>query len=216
VELLRDGESPYGFSYGYLADLIAYTGSEPGSPQHTFLMAAFDDLDSEYNGVFGYRLEDAQIVFYWYTETYEDDDDGLHNEFELILSDDCSVRWDFNFAYYSGYGYDLFTGIYLGHDDQTLYEVVRGSIPNQQSWIFTESGLPGGGSEDADENGVPDECEGLGDMNNDGVVDVADALGFADCLQGPGVTVGADCQRADFDYDADVDLQDVAAFYDSF
>ncbi len=216
VELLREGESPYGFSYGYMADLIAYTGGDPDSPRHTFLMTAFDDLDSEYNGVFGYELEDAQVVFYWYTETYEDDDDGRHNEFEMILSDDFSVRWNFNSAYYSGYDYDLFTGVYLGHNDQTLYEVMREVIPNQESWVFTETGLPGGDSEDADENGIPDECEGRGDMNDDGLVNVADLSGFVTCLQGPDIVVGLECQRADFDYDSDVDLEDVAAFCESF
>jgi hypothetical protein len=216
VELLRAGETPYGFLYGYVADLIAYTAGNPGAPHHTYLLAAFDDLDSGYNGIFGYRFEDTQVVFYWYTETYEDDDDGLHNEFEIILSDDASVWWNFGSAFYSSYGYDLFSGIYLGHGDQILHEITRDRIPEFESWVFTEAGLPGGGSDDLNANGIPDECEDRGDMNDDGTVDLADLPAFRECLKGPGLTVGPECERADFDADADVDLHDVAGFFAAF
>jgi hypothetical protein len=82
--------------------------------------------------------------------------------------------------------------------------------------VFTEAGLPGGGSDDLNANGIPDECEDRGDMNDDGTVDLADLPAFRECLKGPGVAVGPECERADFDDDADVDLQDVAGFFAAF
>jgi hypothetical protein len=215
VELLRTGDAPYGYSYGPVDELIAYTGSVPEDPRHTFLLAAFDDLDSEYQGVFGYEADSDRVIFYWLTETYDDDDDGLPNEFEIILGNDSSVRWNFNYAYYAGYGYDLFTGLYLGHNDQVLYEITREEIPHEASWVYTETGLPGGDSEDSNGNGIPDECEGQGDMNDDGVVDLDDLPGFVDCLAGPDVAIEPVCEPGDFDADLDVDLRDVAAFFAS-
>jgi len=216
VELLRNGDTPYNFSYGYVADLIADTDDVPGNPTHTYLLAAFDDLDSEYLGTFGYRAESDRVVFYWRTETYDDDDDGLLNEFEIILSDDSSVRWNFNYANYAGHGYDLFTGLYLGHGDQILHEIVRDMIPTRRSWIFTEFGLPGGDSDDSNENGIPDECEGKGDMNDDGFVTLDDLADFLACLQGPNAIVAPACEPADIDNDGDVDLDDVDGFCAGF
>jgi len=48
------------------------------------------------------------------------------------------------------------------------------------------------------------------DLNFDGVVDGADLLLFAQCLQGPDVLVTGDCLPRDFSADDDVDLADFA------
>ena len=213
VELLHAGELPYAFHYGPVADLIADDGGTPGGPTHTYLMAAFDDLDSEYQGVFGYTADAERMLFYWRTETYEDDDDGALNEFEICVTDHSIVHWNFNYAYYVSFGYDLFSGIYLGFDSQVLHEIIRNEIPEFQSWIFSETGQSGGGSEDANGNGIPDECEGKGDMDDNGVVNLADLPGFVACLRGPDVTVESACGPADMTDDLDVDLEDVAKLF---
>ena len=56
---------------------------------------------------------------------------------------------------------------------------------------------------------------GYGDLNNDGDVDLSDYTIFAQCLQGPNVTVVGDCLNADADADDDVDAADFAAFQEA-
>jgi hypothetical protein len=58
------------------------------------------------------------------------------------------------------------------------------------------------------------ECAGLGDLDADGTVGLADLGAFAVCMAGPGVLPGGDpvvAERADFDTDSDVDLGDFAS-----
>lgn len=58
----------------------------------------------------------------------------------------------------------------------------------------------------------PDECEGLGDANNDHVVNHADLTDFEDCLAGPGPFRPQQCFDLDFDRDGAVDLRDFSGF----
>lgn len=52
-----------------------------------------------------------------------------------------------------------------------------------------------------------------GDVNEDGVVDLADYAVLYECLRGPGVAIENEtCRVFDFDFDDDVDLEDAAAF----
>lgn len=51
----------------------------------------------------------------------------------------------------------------------------------------------------------------FGDLDGDGDVTLADYALFAECLQGPDVSVFGDCTDADADEDGDVDLRDAAA-----
>ena len=71
--------------------------------------------------------------------------------------------------------------------------------------------MPGGESEDAHENGIPDECERKGDMNIVGFVDLDDLPGFWDCPPGADVPVDPSRDPADLDNDTNVDLENVAA-----
>ncbi len=82
--------------------------------------------------------------------------------------------------------------------------------------------LLAGNSADENLNGVPDECERPGDLNQDGHVDGADFAIFAGCFAGCGTAsppVGCsptDFGHADVDRDFDVDLGDFAVFIGSF
>ncbi len=71
--------------------------------------------------------------------------------------------------------------------------------------------ITNGTSEDANGNGVPDECEGPecpGDLDGDSDIDLAD---LAQLLAHYGMTSGATYWDGDLDGDGDVDLSDLAA-----
>jgi len=109
-------------------------------------MAAYDDLSSSSYGYYGYSLNADNAVFYFNTETYDDDDSGYLNVFEVILYDTGVVRWNFDTADYYSYGNDLFTGLYFGNSG-TLLEANRNSIPVQTSYQYpgpdqTPTGVP--------------------------------------------------------------------------
>ncbi len=68
--------------------------------------------------------------------------------------------------------------------------------------------IASGTSDDINGNGIPDECECWGDLNGDGVIDLAD---LAQLLGNYGTTSGAVYEDGDMDCDGDVDLSDLAA-----
>jgi hypothetical protein len=173
VELLQEGELPYAFGLGSVQELINYD-DDTGGPTHTYLIAAFDDLSSEYNGLYGHRFTPEGVYFYWNTETYQDAGAIRLSEFEIFLAYTNTVQWNFHTADYGSFDYDLFSGIYLGYSHQELYEITNGRIPREQSWLFDEGGVLGGGSDDDNGNGIPDECELDGDVDGDGDVDQSD------------------------------------------
>jgi hypothetical protein len=132
IELLKDGNDvPTNYGYGSIDDLINDTdyGADPNS---TYLLAAYDDLSSFYNGYYGYKLHSDLAVFYYDTETYEDEDSKLLNNFEVILYSDGRVQWNFNYADYNYSSYDLFSGLYFGNTGG-LFKLVRYDIPEQES-----------------------------------------------------------------------------------
>jgi hypothetical protein len=62
-------------------------------------------------------------------------------------------------------------------------------------------------------NTVPALCPTIpGDMDGDGDVDLADAAGFVDCVDGPLATFAGGCGCADLNDDTVVDLKDFAVF----
>ena len=103
-------------------------------------------------------------------------------------------------------------------DDLNYFNV---NIDNVRLAIPTD-----GGSQDCNQNLVPDECEAIGggDFDNDLSVDLDDYAFFAECLGGPGVSPTPTdpickslCLRAfDLDADGDTDLKDAGAFQTVF
>ena len=74
-----------------------------------------------------------------------------------------------------------------------------------------------GQSGDVNFNGLPDECEILGDGDNDSDVDLHDFAVLADCLSGPELPAPSDdCIVFDIAADDDVDLHDFAPVMNSF
>ena len=130
VELLTSaGDTPTGYGPGSVAGL---TGADTSS---TYLLAAYDDLSSWLYNYYGYKLLSDRAVFYYDTETFQDEDSDLPNVFEIILYDDGQVRWNFDSADYAFYSYDLYTGLYFGNS-QTLLEGISEEIPVQKSYLY--------------------------------------------------------------------------------
>lgn len=132
VELLWGSQSPVDYEYGYIDDLI------DDDDAATYLLAAYDDLSSDANGYFGYKLFSDRAIFYYETETYYDDDDDLLNLFEMILYSNGDVQWNFNYADYEDWDYDLYSGLYFGNTG-SLLELYIDEIPEEESWLYTES-----------------------------------------------------------------------------
>lgn len=76
-----------------------------------------------------------------------------------------------------------------------------------------ECDIDDGSSNDINHNGVPDECECLGDLDGDNDVDLAD---LAQLLGNYGTTSGATYEQGDIDADDDVDLADLAALLGAY
>jgi len=136
IELLTgagDAPTSYGWGeiYGSTYNLIS------ADPSSTYLLAAYDDLSSLYYGYYGYKLFSDRAVFYYDTETWQDEDLDFLNNFEVVLYDDGNVQWNFNYAEYDWFDWDLFSGLYFGNTE-TLHELTRDEIPEFESYIVPE------------------------------------------------------------------------------
>ncbi len=72
------------------------------------------------------------------------------------------------------------------------------------------------GSQDANHNAIPDECEARGDFDGDADVDLVDYRRIHDCLDGPDGGILPGCDRQDLTGDEVLDLLDVARFQNAF
>jgi uncharacterized membrane protein len=142
IELLEAGEEPasldtYDWSdYDYVSYFWeTYENSD-------FIFAWMDDLSSYYFGYYAakYVPEMDVVVIQWTTETYYDEGYNLLNSFQLWLSPDGSIKWNFNYFNYENYDYDLYSGIYDGTSHTGLD--IGYAISTQQSWKFYGEYLP--------------------------------------------------------------------------
>lgn len=132
IELLTGaGDSPTSLGWGFVSDLIS------DDPSATYLLAAYDDLTSNSYGYYGYKLFSDRAVFLYDTETWQDEDWELLNKFEVVLYDDGNIQWNFDYANYEFFDYDLYSGLYLGNT-LTLVELDSGHIPEQKSYLIPE------------------------------------------------------------------------------
>ncbi|MBI4716336.1 MAG: right-handed parallel beta-helix repeat-containing protein [Planctomycetes bacterium] len=79
-----------------------------------------------------------------------------------------------------------------------------------QNGVFDLIDVGQGTLPDDNNNGVPDGCEVIGDIDGNGVVNLADHSRFRRCFDGPGSSAVSICTRVDTDGDGDVDLADFA------
>ena len=137
IELLTDAcDVRSGRGWDSIDGLITF------DPSATYLLAAYDDLDSSVpsvQGYYGYKLFSDRAVFYYDTETRQDagESGAQLNNFEVILYEDGDVQWNFNSAEYGYFDEDLFSGLYFGKGNtQTLLELTRYHILEQKSYLF--------------------------------------------------------------------------------
>jgi len=144
IELLTDAcDVPTDWGYDTIDGLIGLTNS--ADPCATYLLAAYDDLNSVRADYYGYKLlsDPNRAVFYYDTETWQDvplepesEDPIFLNNFEVVLYEDGNVQWNFNYALYWHFDNDLFSGLYFGNT-QTLLELTRYHIPREQkSYLY--------------------------------------------------------------------------------
>ncbi len=198
VELLADGDASLALEYGFLSNITDQ------DPAHTFILAGYDDLTSEYYGYFGSSVAEDRAVFTWHTETYYDDEDGYLNTFQVVLFRNGDIRFNFKLGDYYSYDYDLVSGLFLGYETRLWLPVVEGDLPSYSSWLITIRGdcnengvldvcdIDDGQSEDCDADLIPDECEY--DADGDGIIDDCDTCSAHDGL------IGAVCD-SEFDPD---------------
>ncbi len=84
------------------------------------------------------------------------------------------------------------------------------------NFLQDDCDIASGLSRDINNNSRPDECETLGDNDNDGDIDLDDYVAFRNCVGGPGQSVSPECTEADIDNDNDVDLIDFGLFATTF
>ncbi len=132
VELLNAGDTPVMPGFGFLGGLPSAA---------TFLLTAYDDLV----GRVTYEDKGDRVVFSYSVITYADDETfssaiEFLNTFQTVLHADGTVEWNFLEGNFSGFGYDLASGIQLAGQGSLL--AVTGDIPGGVSFRFTPVPLP--------------------------------------------------------------------------
>jgi len=137
IQLLGEDDKPSYYGYGSIADLIVDDYNDDHKLNNFYILAAYDDLSSDEYGFYGYKAYSDKIIFYYLTETYEDEGNEYLNNFEVILFKNGNIRWNFNYADYEDGDYNLFTGLYLpeGYFVKIL-PAVTDWIPQNTSYLY--------------------------------------------------------------------------------
>ena len=148
IELIPVGSSGHGIDgYGYKSDLI----EDDDYSDATLIMASYDDLYSRWYGYYGYQVFKSGdidaggavvdrdcIVFCWNTPTHDDYSPDYMNKFEVVLYPDGTIMWNFDSMNFDDYGYDMYSGIYVGSTGLDL-EAGR-AIDTQSSYSLSPGG----------------------------------------------------------------------------
>ncbi|MBI5863349.1 MAG: hypothetical protein HZB38_02315 [Planctomycetes bacterium] len=107
----------------------------------------------------------------------------------------------------------IYAATYNGEQDVWFLRI--GDYDCNGNGVGDSADIAGGTSMDINGDGNPDECECIGDMNGDFVVDLNDLTtflaAFGSCTGQPNFNA-----RADIDHDGCVTLSDLSAFLSSF
>ncbi|WP_440954549.1 PGF-pre-PGF domain-containing protein [Methanosarcina sp. Mfa9] len=122
-------------------------------PDETFIFALSDDLDARYDGWYGYKSYLAGdtdsggnaipcnlTVIDYHTATYEDSYYSEYpNDFQIVLYEDGTLRFNFNRTDYRSFEYSLDSGLYLGNDSsehskELMYVARAGDYENETSF----------------------------------------------------------------------------------
>jgi hypothetical protein len=97
--------------------------------------------------------------------------------------------------------------------EEDVYFLRIGDFDCNGNGIGDTQDIAEGTSDDINGNGIPDECECLGDLDGDWDIDLSD---LAQLLSNYGTTGGAAYEDGDIDGDGDVDLADLAALLSAY
>jgi len=97
--------------------------------------------------------------------------------------------------------------------EEDIYFLRIGDYDCNGNEVADTEDIASGTSNDVNGNGIPDECECLGDLDGDWDIDLTD---LAQLLSNYGTTEGASYEDGDLDGDGDVDLTDLAALLSAY
>ena len=95
--------------------------------------------------------------------------------------------------------------------DETITVRAAGDIPLGHKVALRD--IESGDSADANGNGIPDECDCWGDLDDDGDIDLSD---LSQLLAHYGMASGATYYDGDLDDDGDVDLTDLSTLLGAY
>ncbi|MGD8453357.1 MAG: hypothetical protein PVJ57_16210 [Phycisphaerae bacterium] len=172
------------WSISYLLDFYLATNTD-GNPDPNDIDATFNDRPQS-----GYLIPVTELTEAGMAAVELDDPAGFFDgDFEQYLLEEIAPRLPTEATCLLVIQMEKSNPVYTDSD----VSITLNSLIGNTTIAYTVDPLPGM----------------LGDLDGDGDVDVDDVVVFAGCLDGPGVSVGPDCEAADLHGgDDDVDLAD--------